>query len=88
MALGIIDQDFQSSTLLNIENNDKVYLYSDGITEAINSFGDAFGQIRLELEINELLKSNAEIDILYESVQQFIGETKQFDDITLLELTC
>ncbi len=88
MALGIIDQDFQSSTLLNIENNDKVYLYSDGITEAINSFGDEFSQIRLELEINELLKSNAEIDVLYESVQHFIGETKQFDDITLLELTC
>ncbi|MEE9337884.1 MAG: SpoIIE family protein phosphatase [Methylococcaceae bacterium] len=88
MALGIIDQEFTSTSPIDVEKGDKIYLYSDGITEAVNSDEKEFGQDRLEINIIELLQSNREINYLYDSVQGFMGETKQFDDITLLELTC
>ena len=88
MALGIIDQEFTSTSPIEVKKGDKIYLYSDGITEAVNSDEKEFGQDRLEINISELLKSNSKIEYLYDSVQGFMGETKQFDDITLLELTC
>ena len=88
MALGIIDQEFTSTSPIEVKKGDKIYLYSDGITEAVNSDEKEFGQDRLEINIIELLQSNREINYLYDSVQGFMGETKQFDDITLLELTC
>ena len=88
MALGIIDQEFTSTSPIEVKKGDKIYLYSDGITEAVNSDDKEFGQDRLEINISELLKSNSKIEYLYDSVQGFMGETMQFDDITLLELTC
>ena len=88
LALGIIKQEFESVVTFEVEPGDRVYAYSDGITEVINSDEQEFGQDRFEHTISELLSANAEIDFLSYIVNQFRGEAKQFDDITLVELTC
>lgn len=88
LALGIIDQDFEQSISFNVESGDRVYAYSDGITEVINASEEEFGQERFEQLVEQLLTSQAEIEFLSDKVDKFRGEEKQFDDITLMELTC
>jgi len=88
LALGIIKQDFEQAVCFKVESGDRVYAYSDGITEVINYNKEEFGQDRFEQLIEQLLVSDADINFLSETVDQFRGDEKQFDDITLMELTC
>lgn len=88
VAMGIIKQDFNISSPIAVETGDRIYLYSDGITEAINSAGEEYGQTQLEQTITDMLAIDADIDFLGDAVKQFIGEAEQFDDITLMELSC
>ncbi len=88
LALGIIKQDFGLPLVINVESDDRVYAYSDGITELLNMDGQEFGQEKLERTISELLASHSEIEFLSHTVNEFSGESVQLDDITLLELSC
>ena len=88
VALGIIDQAFESYSTIKVEAGDHVYAYSDGITEAVNIAGEAFGQSRLEGAISELLATHAEIGFICNTIGRFRGETNQADDVTLVELAC
>ncbi len=65
---------------------DKLFVYTDGIPEAINEEVEQYGTDRLVAAINEVKdKSFTEIlpDIL-EDVFKFKGKADQFDDITML----
>ena len=88
LALGIIKQEFEPLTRLQVEPGDRIYAYSDGITEVINSEQEEFGQDRLEQTLCELIRSDKDFDFLVNTINQFQGDAKQFDDITLLEFTC
>lgn len=88
LALGILKQEFDPLAAIEVESGDRVYAYSDGITEIINEDGEEFGQERLENTISMMLSENAEINTLSETVTEFRGEAEQFDDVTLVELTC
>lgn len=88
LALGIIKQDFDCAVTLEVEQDDKVYAYSDGITEIINLEQEEFGQQRFEQTIVEMLSSDKEIEFLWDTVNQFRGKAEQFDDVTLVELSC
>jgi len=88
MPLGILNQDsFDSSVeIYNVEEDDKLYLYSDGIVEADNANGDMFGNDRLR----EVLVSNNNnrIDNVLSELDTFVGTTQRNDDITIVELSC
>lgn len=88
MPLGIInDRGFNSTTeIINVERNDKLYLYSDGIIEADRPDGEMYGSERLK----EVLVSNNDdrIGNVIKSVKEFCGMVEQNDDISLVELTC
>ena len=71
---------------LQLEPGDKLFQYTDGVTEATNSRSELYGMERLEAVLNrnaaaapdELLpKVKADIDA-------FVGGAPQFDDITML----
>jgi len=88
MPLGILNDDEfdDSSQVLTIENEDKLYLYSDGIIEAKNTAGELFGEQRLK----EILINGTEnrFDEVISQLKDFTGEHNQNDDITLVELNC
>ena len=71
---------------ITLEQGDRVYLYTDGITEATNDNDDLFGDASLlqvmnnknDLSLKELLSH------VKEKVDDFAGEREQFDDITML----
>ena len=88
MPLGVLaDVEFNSSMqVFNVESEDKIYLYSDGVIEARNSTGELFGDKRLE---NILVDGGAErFDKVLNELNDFTGGNNQNDDITLVELNC
>lgn len=72
---------------VTIRANDKILMYSDGLTEARNAEDEEFGEHRLVASINR-----SEIDDIYGQIfhdlDLFCGEVNQVDDVTLVELTC
>lgn len=65
---------------------DRLYLWSDGIHEAVNSSGEMFGEQRLL----SLLDQNTDVDQLFAEINQavshFIAEDEAADDISLIEV--
>lgn len=77
--------DFVGEHLENIKGK-SLFLYTDGITEAENETKDQYGEERLQELLKRNLQKNAQdtIDIIHESVSQFVGKAEPSDDITKL----
>lgn len=88
LSLGIVEQNFNKATQVDIQHGDKVYAFSDGITECTNEQCEEFGQHNLEQCLACLLQQNLGLDELASNVKKFRGQQAQVDDITLVELTC
>ena len=79
---------FLEETRIPFEVNDKILLYTDGVTEAQNANGDRFGLSKLkEVFLKHSSKPAAELmKSVKDEVYEFIGEHPQYDDITLVVL--
>ena len=69
-----------------LEPGDEIFLYTDGVTEAMNAKRELFGEQRLMVSINNHLGQDARsicTGVRYD-VEQFYKGSKQFDDITEL----
>jgi sigma-B regulation protein RsbU (phosphoserine phosphatase) len=88
MALGI-DEDFsyQSKTIV-LENGESIFLYTDGVTEAMNEKEEMFTEQRMEKELAVLKESPVEgvINGMLEKIEAFSEGMEQHDDITMLIL--
>ena len=71
---------------IQLEPGDKVFQYSDGIPEAINSEKAPYGMKRLESVLaNNSEKAPSELlPLVKADVDAFVGDADQFDDITML----
>jgi sigma-B regulation protein RsbU (phosphoserine phosphatase) len=69
--------------------NDILLIYSDGVTEAVNSDGEEFGEHRLleSARANHCLSVSLLAGNLVESVRRF-SHPEQADDITLVVARC
>ena len=69
---------------------DKLFLYTDGVTEALNCNGELYGEDRLIQTLNkpETMHLTAENLILHmkENMKQFAGQAEQADDITMMAI--
>ena len=73
---------------VDLSLGDKVYIFSDGFTEAKNANGNMFGVEGVIASIGTSLKNNlSSIDHLVEDLLRFRGELPQQDDLTLIEIT-
>ncbi|MDY4587793.1 MAG: PP2C family protein-serine/threonine phosphatase [Oscillospiraceae bacterium] len=73
---------------ITIAPGDRIFLYTDGVTEATNSQNQLYGEERLSAFMNSHTGENAE-EILHDlktDIYAFQGEAPQFDDITMLML--
>jgi sigma-B regulation protein RsbU (phosphoserine phosphatase) len=61
-------------------------LFTDGVVEAQNSAEEFFGEERLRRTISDHADENAQLlmDRIYQAVKDFVGESPQFDDLTLI----
>ncbi len=71
---------------IRLEPGSKIFVYTDGVAEAVNSDNSMFGMDRLLSVLND----SKDCDPLHtlrnveRSVNKFAGETEQFDDLTML----
>ena len=76
------------SIQLNV--GDKIFQYTDGVTEATSAAEELYGMDRLTAVLNrEEVKNGTPFDILpivKADIDAFVGDAPQFDDITMLAL--
>ena len=68
---------------------DRLFVYTDGVPEAINTREEAYGTDRLVAKLNRLKTASQEqvLGDVLQDIRNFAGEAEQFDDITMLGLT-
>ena len=73
---------------LTLRPGDRLFLYTDGVTEATNTESQLFGEERLLSFMNENAAEEAVslLPALKTNIDEFVGEAPQFDDITMLML--
>lgn len=87
MVLGGLEQSVYKAEKLKMDNFERLFLYTDGVTEAQNTNGEFYGEERLQKILNQHFQSAA--DTLYfvnNDVAKFVDGAEHSDDITMLEL--
>ena len=71
---------------LYMEPGDQIFLYTDGLPEATDGDGKMFGIDRMTDALNEYIdeRPRAVIEGMRESVNKFVKDAEQFDDITMM----
>ncbi len=82
--LGITKENAYEQAVQTLEPGDRVFLYTDGITEARNGAGEQYGLQRLRAVLAEFSERppGAVLKELAARVGRFQGKGNQFDDIT------
>lgn len=86
LLLGLFENTAYKSCPLNLEDGDYLLMFTDGLTDSVNTENEFFGQERL-MRVAE--QTGEEIDIcegIVSELKRFSEGAPQFDDITLLGL--
>jgi len=89
LPLGVVDNlnVKEIEQTLALQENDKLVLYSDGLTEAWSEQDEEFGSERLEQAIQTATNNQVFENILHQ-LEIFSGTRTQADDVTLIEVNC
>ena len=73
---------------IQLEKGDTLYMFTDGVTEAVNTSFEEFGESRLENTLKGCAGQSGQqmIDAVAKDMTTFVGEAEQSDDITMLVL--
>ncbi len=84
--LGPMEDFCYSSATLNLAHGDTIFIYTDGVTEAMNTQKELYTEQRLLTRLTEMQKTRPKIviDTIEKSVDDFIEDAAQSDDITML----
>ena len=71
---------------LTLQPGDRLFLYTDGVTEATNINNNLYGEERLQSFMNHNFEKEPKelLQSLKDNIDEFVGEAPQFDDITML----
>ena len=86
--VGILSEyDFEEEKM-KLEKGDALFLFTDGVTEAMNPTFEEFGEPRFEETLRKAasLDCQAIIDATKTDLAAFVGDAEQSDDITMLAL--
>lgn len=82
---GMEDMQYKAGSIM-MQPGDKIFQYTDGVTEATNPENELFGMERLSDSLNRV-KDKEPKDIITsvkQDIDAFVGNAPQFDDITML----
>jgi phosphoserine phosphatase RsbU/P len=90
LPFGILREATFVAANVDLQPGDTLVLFTDGVVEAFNSAGEEFTDARWLQIIRDLpdLSAQATLQYLMQQVGQFVGATRQSDDITCLVLRC
>lgn len=88
MALGVYEALSYRENSCRLNSGDVLFLYTDGVTEALNVDGEFFSSERLErsLETTKNLSPREVVECILKEVEVFSDGVPQADDITVLVL--
>lgn len=89
LPIGLFENfDYEMQTM-QMQPGSMLFLYTDGLTEARNAKGKFFGRERIlqMIKESETTRPKRMVETAIEWWHNFIGETEQSDDLTLLALT-
>ena len=71
---------------IQLEAGDKLFLYTDGVPEAMNGDGELFGTDRMLGALNRDPAGKPQVILknVQAAVDDFVGNAEQFDDLTML----
>ena len=90
MVVGIDSGDvfdrLTKDVAVELESDDFIFLYTDGITEALDNEGNEFGLERTIASVRSSAKEGAQAIVarVIDDLRNFVGPTPQNDDITLI----
>ena len=83
---GIPYQDHE----ITIQSGDRIFLYTDGVTEATNTKNELYGEERLIQTLKENLSTETNpkkvLELVRADIDKFVNGASQFDDITMLDM--
>lgn len=88
VALGIMSDGIFAEQRINLNIDEFIVAYSDGLTEAQNESGEFFGDERLFELSSSIANLSAEETgkMLFETVDRFVGEARVHDDLSIVVL--
>ncbi len=90
LPLGIEPSAVYETGTVSLKAGDILVMFTDGVVEAFNAAGDEFGNGRWLNAIRNLPPgtANQSLQFLMRQVDEFVGATRQSDDITCLVFQC
>jgi sigma-B regulation protein RsbU (phosphoserine phosphatase) len=84
--LGVIPGIEYSSATMTLQPGETLFLYTDGVSEAMNAADEQFGEKRLETVLAGAARLSVDdmLTAVTAAVQDFAGSAAQSDDITCL----
>ena len=87
IVLGGIENILFSEEKLQMQEGDRMFLYTDGVNEAQNKAGEFYGNERMLEMLNRPLQSPYDVlHTIRSDVAEFADGAEQSDDLTMLEL--
>jgi sigma-B regulation protein RsbU (phosphoserine phosphatase) len=88
IPIGLLDLDPWNQETVELRADDYLFVYTDGIPEAMNGHGEQFGDERLARSVLKYRNQSPEelTEAIMREVMQFIGDIPRSDDITMLAL--
>lgn len=88
LALGVVsEKSFKADTdFINLEENERLLVYSDGITDCCDINGEMLGEDRFEAMLDGKVDNALLFDSIVERVLHFGVGRPQDDDISILEI--
>jgi sigma-B regulation protein RsbU (phosphoserine phosphatase) len=90
VPLGIMASAVYETGTVSLHSGDSLIMFTDGVVEAFNEAGEEFGNGRWMNAIRNLPAGSAtqSLQFLMRQVDDFVGATRQSDDITCLVFQC
>lgn len=84
LPLGIMEDFVFKSQKAVLKDDDALFLYTDGLTEAENIHQDLFGEERMMDVLSTRRDSVGHLKAMAKAVKQFVGDAPRSDDLTML----
>jgi len=89
LPLGISEaiDTFEHHALAVAKPDTRIYLYSDGITEAASASQELYGQSRLEALVSRIYREQLPLETVWQELDTFCGGQGLSDDAVMVETT-
>jgi len=88
MVIGAFDGVEYKEETMQLERGETLVMFTDGVTEAMNSADEEFGTERLDAILCTMADKNCQqmVEAIKAGLSEFVGDAEQSDDITMLLL--